>query len=153
MLNSPAFLKRKLKNYRTLNKVGEVNLQKSVEALSEVQQQKLQIDEQLEKTEQALNQSAVFYQHQGDQLVPELMGNQSLYVSALVTAHQEHKKAQSALAQDVDSKLSEVFKLKKTNEVVASKMHSAQQQMLELYHRRMDAEIAEVVQQTTGEQD
>lgn len=152
MLNSLPYLKRKLKNYRTLNKVGDVYLSRSMEALSEVQQRKKNLDEQLEKTDEALNQSS-FYHTQGDKLVPELMANQNIYVNALINDRVQQLEKLGRLEKDVDEKLKEVFKLKKTNEAVQHKMQLAKHQMMETYLKKMDLEIADVLQNSPGGQD
>lgn len=150
MKNTLSFLKRKLKNFSTLNKVGHVKLNKTLTELSEVQQQKQNLSEQLDKTNEAISQSALYSKDPGGELVPELMGNQSLYVGTLVQEQQQQQDRLDSLEKDVEQQLKAVFKQKKTNEVVEHKIQLAQQQLGELYFKQMDQEVAELQKKSTG---
>jgi hypothetical protein len=147
MHNSIPYLKRKLKNYNTLNKVGDLNLKHNIAQLSEVQQRKFAVDKQLKQANDALAQSAVFFQRQNDEvIIPELMANMSIYVNELVQEQQQKSQAVDMLSKDVDLKRQEVLKLKKSNQVVEDKMSLVNREVTDLYFKKMDEEVADLLQ-------
>lgn len=151
MKNNRALLTRKLKNYHALNKVGEMNLTKSLIALNEVQEQHRQLTLQLEQANESLKATSEFdAQNIGEVLVPELMGNQAVYVNQLLRSQQHIEQQFETLKDESEQKLQTVSRLKKTNQIVDNKIQLTKLALGRLHYKHMDEEVADMRQQNKG---